>query len=186
MRIIGGNFKGRKISLPNDKNTRPLRDLVKESIFNIINHTYQNDLTINGSNVLDLFSGSGSFGLECFSRGSKSITFIENYEKAIEILKKNILSLKAEKNCKIIEDDCFNFNNLKNNISFQFDLIFIDPPYKEKKINGIIDKILENKLLKEHGLIIVHRHKSDDVVITRKLNILDIRVYGISRIIFGN
>ena len=186
MRLIGGNFKGKKISLPDDKNTRPLRDLVKESIFNIINHTYQNDLTINGSNVLDLFSGSGSFGLECFSRGSKSITFIENYEKAIEILKKNILSLKAEKNCKIIEDDCFNFNNLKNNISFQFDLIFIDPPYKEKKINDIIDKILENKLLKEHGLIIVHRHKSDDVVITQQLNILDIRVYGISRIIFGN
>ena len=75
---------------------------------------------------------------------------------------------------------------MKNNISFQFDLIFIDPPYKEKKINDIIDKILENKLLKEHGLIIVHRHKSDDVVITQKLNILDIRVYGISRIIFGN
>ena len=163
MRIIGGNFKGKKISLPDDKNTRPLRDLVKESIFNIINHTYQNYLTINGSNVLDLFSGSGSFGLECFSRGSKSITFIENYEKAIEILKKNILSLKAEKNCKIIEDDCFNFRNLKNNISLQFDLIFIDPPYKEKKINGIIDKILENKLLKEHGLIIVHRHKSDEL-----------------------
>ena len=171
-----------KANLP----TRPLRDLVKESIFNIINHAYQNYFTINGSNVLDLFSGSGSFGLECFSRGSKSITFIENYDKAIEILKKNILSLKAEKNCKIIEDDCFNFRNLKNNISLQFDLIFIDPPYKEKKINGIIDKILENKLLKEHGLIIVHRHKSDDVVITRKLNILDIRVYGISRIIFGN
>ena len=57
---------------------------------------------------------------------------------------------------------------------------------KEKKINDIIDKILENKLLKEHGLIILHRHKSDDVVITQKLNILDIRVYGISRIIFGN
>jgi len=186
MRIIGGNFKGKKISLPDDKNTRPLRDLVKESIFNIINHTYKNNLTINGSNVLDLFSGSGSFGLECFSRGSKSITFIENYKKAIEILKRNILSLKAEKNCKIIEDDCFNFFNLKNSISFQFDLIFIDPPYKEKKINDIIDKILENKLLKEHGLIIVHRHKSDDVVITQKLNILDIRVYGISRIIFGN
>ena len=95
MRIIGGNFKGKKISLPVDKNTRPLRDLVKESIFNIINHTYQNDLTINGSNVLDLFAGSGSFGLECFSRGSKSITFLEHYEQALDILKKNLLSLKA-------------------------------------------------------------------------------------------
>ena len=186
MRIIGGNFRGKKISLPKDKETRPLRDLVKESIFNLINHSNKFSCKIHNSEILDLFSGSGSFGLECFSRGSKSITFIENYDKAIEILKKNILSLKAEKNCKIIEDDCFNFRNLKNNISLQFDLIFIDPPYKEKKINDIIDKILDNKLLKEHGLIIVHRHKSDDVVITQKLNILDIRVYGISRIIFGN
>ena len=97
MRIIGGNFKGKKISLPDDKNTRPLRDLVKESIFNIINHTYQNDLTINGSDVLDLFSGSGSFGLECFSRGSKSITFIENYKKAIEILEKKYFKFKSRK-----------------------------------------------------------------------------------------
>ena len=68
MRIIGGNFKGKKISLPGDKNTRPLRDLVKESIFNIINHTYQNDLTINGSNVLDL-SNQKWIGIKFMKKG---------------------------------------------------------------------------------------------------------------------
>ncbi|MBD1141348.1 16S rRNA (guanine(966)-N(2))-methyltransferase RsmD [Pelagibacterales bacterium SAG-MED39] len=186
MRIIGGNLKGKKILLPADKNTRPLRDLVKESIFNIIDHNYQDNLIIKGSNVLDLFSGSGSFGLECFSRGSENITFIENYKKATEILKKNILKSKAEKNCKIIEHDCFDFLNSKMKISFKYDLIFIDPPYREKKINIIIDKILKNKLLKKNGLIIIHRHKNDDVIINEKLNILDKRLYGVSKIIFGN
>ena len=186
MRIISGNFKGKKISLPNDKNTRPLRDLVKESIFNIIEHTYRNNFRIKGSNILDLFSGSGSFGLECFSRGAKDVIFIENYKQAADTLKKNVLSLKAEKSCQIIEEDCFNFFNSNKKISRQFDIIFIDPPYKENKINIVIDKILKNKLLKNCGLIIIHRHKDDDVIINNSLNILDQRYYGISKIIFAN
>ena len=134
MRIISGNFKGKKISLPYDKSTRPLRDLVKESLFNIIQHSFNQKFDLKGSNILDLFSGSGSFGLECFSRGAQKIIFIENYNKAIEILKKNIKSLDGEKNCKIIEENCFNYlRNIKKNEKFQ--IIFIDPPFKEKKIN---------------------------------------------------
>ena len=85
MRIISGNFKGKKISLPNNKLTRPLRDLVKESIFNIIQHSYNNKFSIKGSNILDIFSGTGSFGLECISRGAKKVVFIENYDEAIKI-----------------------------------------------------------------------------------------------------
>ena len=90
MRIIGGVLKGKKISLPSNKSTRPLKDLVKESIFNILDHSNKFDLTIKNSNILDLFSGTGSFGFECISRGSKKITFIENYDEALKILKKNI------------------------------------------------------------------------------------------------
>ena len=90
MRIISGIFKGKKIALPVDKNTRPLRDLVKESIFNLINHSKQFDLNIFNSEILDLFSGSGSFGLECISRGANKVIFIENYKPALEILKRNI------------------------------------------------------------------------------------------------
>ena len=74
---------------PLDKLTRPLRDLVKESIFNLIQHSNQFNVSIKNSNILDLFAGSGSFGLECLSRGSKNVTFVENYSKAISILKKN-------------------------------------------------------------------------------------------------
>ena len=87
MRIIAGDFKGKKILQPKDKLTRPLKDLTKESIFNIINHSNLININIEKSNILDLFSGVGSFGLECISRGSLSVTFFENYTKVIKILK---------------------------------------------------------------------------------------------------
>ena len=75
MRIISGQFKGKKIQEPKDKLTRPLKDLTKESIFNILNHSNLLNLDLKKSNVLDLFSGVGSFGLECISRGALSVTF---------------------------------------------------------------------------------------------------------------
>ena len=97
MRIIGGNLKGKKILIPKDDKTRPLRDLVKESIFNLILHSNKFNCSINDSNILDLFSGTGSFGLECISRNSKMITFFENHNEALYVLKKNINSLNLIK-----------------------------------------------------------------------------------------
>ena len=103
MRIITGNLKGRKILFPDDKKTRPLRDLVKESIFNLIEHSQKFNVKIKDSNVLDLFAGSGSFGLECLSRGSKKVVFIEIYFQAIKTLKTNIYNLNIDKKCEVIE-----------------------------------------------------------------------------------
>ena len=76
MRIISGLFKGKKILEPRDILTRPLKDLTKESIFNIINHSNKIKISLEKSCILDLFSGVGSFGLECLSRGSKEVVFI--------------------------------------------------------------------------------------------------------------
>ena len=97
MRIIGGTFKGVKILEAFDKNTRPLKDLVKESILNILEHSKDSKISLNNSLVLDLFAGTGSFGLECISRGSAKVYFVENYPESIEILDKNIKKLKCEK-----------------------------------------------------------------------------------------
>ena len=88
MRIISGNFKGKKILLPKDKLTRPLKDLTKESIFNILKHSKLLNVELENSNILDLFSGVGSFGLECLSRGAKKVTFLESYTEVLNILKK--------------------------------------------------------------------------------------------------
>ena len=186
MRIIGGKNKGKKIYLPIDKNTRPLRDLVKESIFNLIAHSNKFNTSIENSIVLDLFSGTGSFGLECFSRGAKFITFVENYGSVLNILKKNISNMDAISCSEVIEKNCFELFNESKKISKKFDIIFLDPPYKNKSINLLINLIIDQKILKKNGIILIHRHKKDDIEITSKLNILDNRKYGISKIIIGN
>ena len=105
MRIIGGNLRGRKILNPNDKSTRPLKDMVRESIFNIIEHSKNEYLELNNAKVLDLFSGTGSFGIECLSRGAEKVTFFENYKDSIKILKKNLNLLNLNKCSKIILDN---------------------------------------------------------------------------------
>ncbi len=185
MRIIGGQFKGKKILEPKDKLTRPLKDLVKESIFNIINHSNKLKTNLNEANILDLFSGVGSFGLEALSREAKHVTFVENYSKVLEILKKNIKNLNLNEKCKIIEKniiDDFNFQTFNK----KFDIIFLDPPFKEKNIISILSSIYNSNILKENGILILHRHNKDNDVFPKNLNILEEKKYGVSKIIFCN
>ena len=186
MRIISGKFRGKKINLPKDKTTRPLKDLVKESLFNVIRHSNKINIDIKNSVILDLFAGSGSFGLEALSRGAKKCLFVENYRKVFILLNENIKKLKCHQNCLLIKSDCFEFiENLQKN-ELKLDIIFIDPPYREKKINFLIEKILKKNILNKSGIIIIHRHRKDNVKITEKMNVIDMRLYGVSKIIFGN
>ena len=185
MRIISGNSKGKKIFEPKDLKTRPLKDLTKESIFNILSHSNKFSTKLKNSNVLDLFSGTGSFGLECLSRGSAHLTFVENYNVILPVLKKNILNLNYQNNSTIIE------NNIINNLNFnifekKFDIIFLDPPYKEKKIFSMLNDIIESDILKSGGIIIIHRHKKEDDNFPKKFNIIEKKTYGVSKVIFGN
>ena len=186
MRIISGTFRGKKILEPINIKTRPLKDLVKESIFNLLEHSKKMNVNLKNSTVLDLFSGSGSFGIECLSRDSKHVCFFENYVEAIKVLKKNLLLFKNEKKFQIFKDNCFEYFNSEKKIDKKFDIIFIDPPYKEIKINMLIEKIIYRKLLKKDGILIIHRHKKDKIVITEKINILDTRTYGVSKVYFAN
>ena len=185
MRIISGKSKGKKILLPKDLNTRPLKDLTKESIFNILAHSNKFNVELENSSVLDLFSGVGSFGLECLSRGSAFVTFIENYNNVLPVLKKNILNLGYQDNSLIIEKNIINDLNFKI-IKKKFDFIFLDPPYKEKKLPAILNSIIESNLLNDNGIIIIHRHKKEEDEFPDKFNFLEDKTYGISRVIFGN
>ena len=183
MRIISGSFKGKKILTPNDDKTRPLKDLTKESIFNIINHSNKFSINFKNSEVLDLFAGTGSFGIECISRGVKHVTFVENYLNILSILKKNLSNLKSVKNYSIIEKDIIN-NLYTNDLKKKFDIIFIDPPYKETKINEIVSTIINKKILKQNGIIIIHRHKKQKDILPEIIKILEEKKYGISKILF--
>jgi len=183
MRIIAGDFKGKKILQPKDKFTRPLKDLTKESIFNIINHSNLININFKKSNILDLFSGVGSFGLECISRGALTVTFFENYINAIKILKLNISSMNIQKKVKIVEKNLFEEQSLES-LNQKFEIIFIDPPFKEKKLNYLLKKIYKLKLLEKNGLLIIHRHKKVEDKFPEEYKVIKEKNYGISKIIF--
>ena len=185
MRIISGKFKGKKLLKPKDKETRPLKDLTKESIFNIINHSNKFSIDLKKAHVLDLFAGVGSFGIECLSQGAKHVTFVEKYERVLPILKRNLNNLKSEINYEIIESDILNRFEFKS-LKLNYDLIFLDPPYKEKALENILNTIIENKILKENGIIIIHRHKKEIDKFPKNFQLIDEKKYGISKIIFGS
>ena len=186
MRIISGYLRGRKIAQPNNKFTRPLKDLTKESIFNILQHSNLINFSLEKSKILDLFSGVGSFGLECLSRGAESVVFCENYPEALKILRKNIIDLSCQSKTRVVIENIFNIKNLNQFYKKKFEVIFLDPPFKEKKLANLLDDILSLKLLKSNGIIIIHRHKKEKEIYPKKFKILKTKVYGISKIIFGN
>ena len=185
MRIISGSNKGKKLIMPNDKATRPLKDMAKESIFNILAHAKYINFHLKDSKVLDLFSGIGSFGLECISRGSKFVFFLENYSPVLEILRNNIAHLKYENKSKIINIDAFKINKNTFKIDQKFQIIFCDPPYKEKKIELLIKKIIEMDILEKDGIIIIHRKKGDLDNYPKKFKLIDTKSYGLSTFVFG-
>tara|TARA_Y100000590_G_scaffold354833_1_gene408282 strand:- start:1565 stop:2137 length:573 start_codon:yes stop_codon:yes gene_type:complete len=185
MRIISGDLKGSKLYLPKNKDTRPLKDLVKESIFNLLIHSKEISLELKESIILDLFSGTGSFGLECLSRKAKRVYFIEEKKEVVEILKKNIEKLKLTKKTKIFHEEVFSLIEKKNIFSLQFELIFCDPPFKNSNLQEIIQLIYERKLLKPNGVIILHRNKNTKEMMPKYFKLIDERNYGISKIIIG-
>ena len=185
MRVISGSFRGKKILKPKDNKTRPLKDLTKESIFNIIEHSNKFKVQIIGSNVLDLFSGVGSFGIECLSRGANKVIFAENYQSVLSILKKNLINLKSTNNYRIIEDDIYKENTLLI-INESFDIIFLDPPYKDKNLEKIFGAIQKGNILKKNGIIILHQHKKAKELLPINFKKIEEKQYGISKINFIN
>jgi len=185
MRIIAGKLKGTTLHMPKDKNTRPLKDIVRESIFNLLTHSNKISLKLEQSNILDLYAGTGSFGLECLSRQAGSVCFVESKKYAIEILEKNIKKLKIKNKIKIFFNDIFDLIEKQNVLKSKFNLIFCDPPYKDTNIEKLIKLIFDKNLLIKNGIIIIHRNKTTNEQLPGHFEILEERIYGISKIIFG-
>jgi len=186
MRIIAGKLKGSALFVPKNKDTRPLKDLVRESIFNLLAHSNKISLQLEESNVLDLYAGTGSFGLECLSRNAKYVSFVENKNEAIKVLKKNIEKLKVKKKIKIFFDDAFALIEKEQFAGKKFNLIFCDPPFETQNIEKLIELIYSQNLLNKNGIIILHRNKKYIEKFPNYFKIIDERMYGISKIIFGN
>ena len=182
MRIISGRFKGKSIEFLKTTKTRPLKDSVKESIFNILNHSNKINLDFEKSNVLDLYSGIGSFGLECLSHGANKVTFVEKDKIACEILKKNLVKLSILNQAKILNDSAENI--LKKN-NEKFDIFFFDPPFLNSSFIDNLKLIKEKKIFNNNHLIIIHREKNSKDNFKNILNPLVMKEYGRSKIIFG-
>jgi 16S rRNA (guanine966-N2)-methyltransferase len=184
MRIVSGFLKGKKIDFLKSVTTRPLRDFVKENIFNIIEHSNLIKVQLQGANVLDLYSGIGSFGIECVSRGAKKSTFVENNNKALITLKKNLNDLKIKNQSEIFSEKIISFFNrliYKN----KFDIIFIDPPFAENLFIEELKLIKESMIYKKKHLIIIHREEKSQDNLKQTISVLLTRTYGRSKIIFG-
>ena len=149
MRVISGTLKGRNILGYNIDGTRPTMDRVKESVFGTIQNYIPNSI------VLDLFAGSGNLGIEAISNGAKYCYFVDNNIESIKVIRKNIDNFNIRSKVSILHDDYNKALNYFNNNNIKFDIIFVDPPYKYKIIDKVINEILNYNLLNEDGIIIL-------------------------------
>ena len=185
MRIVSGFLKGKKIEFLKSATTRPLRDFIKENIFNIVKHSNLINIKLENTNVLDLYSGVGSFGIECISRGAKKTTFVENDKKALIILKKNLSDLRIENQSEIFAGKIISFFNKLNNKD-KYEIIFLDPPFAENFFLQELKIIKDSSIYKKKHLIIIHREKKTRDDLSGILNILTTKNYGRSIVIFGD
>ena len=181
MRIIGGRLKGRVIQFLKTKNTRPLKDSVKENIFNILSHSNEINVELKNAFILDIYSGIGSFGLECLSRGAKLVTFVEIDSEASTILKENLLKLSISKQAEIIKNKIENIKNWKK----KYNIFFLDPPFKDLQFINNLKELKNQKIYNKNHLIIIHREKNSKDDFEGILKILNEKVYGRSKIIFA-
>lgn len=171
MRVIGGQFRSRVLAEFAGENVRPTSDRAREALFNILS------LKIYGARVLDLFAGSGALGIESLSRGAKEVVFNDLSKDSVAIVKKNLTTLKIAVNgeqAKVTQSDYLSCLDMARG---QFDLIFIDPPYRFDYGEKALYKIAERGLLSENGIAVYER----DVLFTGEIAGLekyDERKYG--------
>ncbi|MDQ6814862.1 MAG: 16S rRNA (guanine(966)-N(2))-methyltransferase RsmD [Bacteroidota bacterium] len=155
MRIISGEFRGRKINPPaNMPHTRPTTDIAKEGLFNILQHR----IALDGIKTLDLFGGTGSITYELASRGAAELTIIEKDAAMHNFIKKNLEMLQVE-NAKVLRVDVFSF---LSTCTEQFDFIFAGPPYALGAIDELPKIIVEKKLIAENGYFVLEHTPRND------------------------
>ena len=183
MRIISGKLKGKSINFVKNLNTRPLKDSVKENIFNIIKHSNLIDIRLEKSKILDLYSGIGSFGIECISRGAREVSFVEQDRNAAKILEDNLIKLSIQKKVNIFFNSVEDM--LEKNKKKKFNIFFFDPPFSDKKYMENLGFIKNNKMYEKKHILIIHREKNTRDNFENKISIIREKNYGRSNIIFG-
>jgi len=173
MRIIGGDFKGKKLAVFRGTATRPTADRLRESIFNI------RASSIPGAVVLDLFAGTGALGLEALSRGAASALFIDSETAAVNIITKNIASCRITEQAKVIRWDIRRNLNCLSSAGPVFDLVFMDPPYNAGLIAPALTHLATQGILKNEASIIIEHAVTESIASSiHGFELTDQRIYG--------
>ena len=169
MRIIAGQHRGRNLVTVRDHSVRPTTDRAKQTIFDILS----NRLDFDEIEVLDLFAGSGSLGLEAISRGARQVTFVDKSPQALQVLEMNVTALGCNEQCTSYAADVFWY--LKN-ARHSFDLVFVDPPYRLERIADLPAELFGSGALREGTFVVMEHSRKSPVEpsesmfeITRKL-----------------
>lgn len=157
MRVIAGEFKGRRLTSLSGDNTRPTSDKIKGSIFNMIGPYF------DGEKVLDLYSGSGNLAIEAVSRGCEKAYCFDNHFKAIKVIQENIKLTKKEKSFVVTKMDAEKAVEWLHDKGHSFDLVFLDPPYAKQIIEKQVEKMLELSLIEPFGYVICEMDKIVDL-----------------------
>ncbi|MBS4193873.1 16S rRNA (guanine(966)-N(2))-methyltransferase RsmD [Lederbergia citri] len=165
MRVISGTCKGRPLKAVRGNETRPTTDKVKETMFNVIGPYF------SGGRALDLFAGSGGLGIEALSRGLDHVIFVDRDSSAIQTIHHNIALCNMEEKSEVFRNNAERALKaiLKRNLTF--DYIFLDPPYRKQKLEGLLHFIENNNLIATQGTIICEH--SNDVILPPKIGNLE-------------
>ena len=173
MRIIAGEFKGRRLHCLEGKQTRPTSDRLRETIFNILSFRTQHAV------VLDLFSGTGAMAIEALSRGADFALLVDDSPQAISLITRNIRSLGLDNKARVRRWNITHNLNLLRNVRPLFSLVFMDPPYNRNMIDPTVHHLLQSASLAEQACIIIEHSVLDAVSFDHpELNLYDQRTYG--------
>jgi 16S rRNA (guanine966-N2)-methyltransferase len=173
MRIIGGLYRSRLISMPKGAEIRPTQDKVRQAIFNILQD-------VSGKTVLELFAGSGAFGIEAISRGARHVTFVENNNKCVQTIAENLDSLKVEASLyRIIRANALEVAAGLEKKEGRFDLVFLDPPYHQDLAKKCLISIDAYDIVAKSALVVVEHYKREQLPRDlHRLNFLTERAYS--------
>ncbi|MBN3490368.1 16S rRNA (guanine(966)-N(2))-methyltransferase RsmD [Acholeplasma equirhinis] len=178
MRIISGIHRSRIIKMVPSESTRETSDKVRGAVLNSIGDK------VKDAFILDLFAGSGAYGLESISRGARKCMFNDTKLDATKTILENIKSLKVEEQSELLKLDYLKAVEKLKNEQYKFDLIFLDPPYKKVNLESLINDL--DSILDDDGLIVIETHK--DVILslerTPKYQVRSEKVYGIKKIYY--
>ena len=178
MRITGGRVRGRILSTPKGLRIRPTSDHVREAVFNILGQD------LSGFNVLDLFSGTGSLGLEALSRGAAYCVFIDKRQESIDLVNKNVTLCGYQRSGMILRKDLT--RGLPWEHAFlrrKFDLVFLDPPYSKNLAPRLLRGMSAGERLSAVARIVVESGKAENLPVSFPgLEIVDARIYGDTKI----